>query len=235
MIATLQGGTVEPGARPCLAQFPLTAAESVMRNYAITTGISESRSPPLFQQALGPAFATLPVAVQDLHAVMSHRRWQGHARVTRGRGLMARLIATIMRFPPETGDTPLTVTMERRGQTERWIRNFNGRRFQSTLRLDKGRLTERFGVLTFTIALQVQDGKLHYPVTHGWLAGIPLPRWALPRSDTQEGTNGPHATFDVALSLPLIGAIVRYQGWLAPACTNSAEPVHGIAAPVKAS
>jgi Domain of unknown function (DUF4166) len=218
MIAALRAGTVPPGARPCLAEFPLTAAEAVMHGYAITTGITETPSPHLFQQALGPAFSALPPQVQDLHAVMSHRCWRGRAQVTRGRGLIARAIATTMRFPPESRDTPLTVTMERVGQTERWTRNFNGRCFHSILRLHDGRLTERFGALSFTIALRAQDGKLHYPVTQGWFLGIPLPRWSLPRSDTHEAADGPRATFDVALSLPLIGPIVRYQGWLVPAC-----------------
>lgn len=219
MIAALRAGRVPSGARPCLAAFPLAAAEAVMARYAITIGITETPSPHLFQQALGPAFASLAAPVQDLHAVMSHRRWQGGASVTRGRGLIPRAIATIMRFPPESRDTPLTVTMERSGQTERWTRNFNGRRFRSTLRWNGTRLTERFGALTFTIALHAKDGQLHYPVTQGWFLGIPLPRWSLPRSDTTESTDGPHPTFDVALSLPLIGAIVRYQGWLQPAAS----------------
>jgi Domain of unknown function (DUF4166) len=47
--------------------------------------------------------------------------------------------------------------------------------------------------------------------------GIPLPGWSLPRSDTTEAADGPRTTFDVALSLPLIGPIVRYRGWVAPA------------------
>jgi hypothetical protein len=218
MIAALRGGTVPPGARACLAEFPLADAESLMHRYAIATGVTETPTPHLFQQALGPAFATLPVQVQDLHSVMSHRRWQGRAEVTRGHSVFARLIASVMRFPPDSRDTPVTVTMERHGATERWTRNFNGRRFHSTLRWNGHRLTERFGALTFTIALQAGDGKLHYPVTEGWFIGIPLPGWSLPRSDTAEAADGPRTTFDVALSLPLIGPIVRYRGWVAPAC-----------------
>lgn len=191
MIAALRAGSVPSGARACLAAFPLTDAEAVMRRYAITTGMTEAAAPHLFQQALGPTFAALPGPVQDLHAVMSHRRWQGRAEVTRGRGILARVIATIMRFPPDSRDTPVTVTMERQGTTECWTRDFNGRRFRSTLRWNGQRMTERFGALTFTIALQVRDGKLHYPVTQGWCLGIPLPRWSLPRSDTTEAADGP--------------------------------------------
>jgi hypothetical protein len=205
-----------PGARACIGEFPLAAAEAVMARYQIATGITETPVPFLFAQAV-PNFASLPQPVQDLHAVLTHRRWQGRARVTRGRGVMARIVSGVMRFPRDTPDTPLTVTMARYGDAEVWVRDFAGRRFQSTLRLHKGQMTERFGLLTFAIALHVQDGALHYPVTKGWFCGIPIPRWALPRSDTVEGAAGPRATFDVGLSLPIVGAIVRYQGWLEPA------------------
>jgi Domain of unknown function (DUF4166)/Saccharopine dehydrogenase NADP binding domain len=204
-----------PGARACLAEFPLQAAELVMAQYQIRTGIAEAAAPFLFEPVVA-GYAALPAAVKDLHAVMTQRRWQGRARVTRGRGLLARSVAGVMRFPPETADTPLTVTMERQGDAEVWVRDFAGRKFRSTLRLHKGRMTERFGLLRFAIALHVQDGALYYPVTKGWFCGVPIPRWALPRSDTAEGADGLRATFDVGLSLPLIGPIVRYQGWLEP-------------------
>jgi Domain of unknown function (DUF4166) len=131
--------------------------------------------------------------------------------------VMARVVAGVMRFPPESADVPLVVTMDRQGEREVWLRDFAGRRFRSTLRLHAGQMTERFGLLTFAIALRVQDGALHYPVTKGWFCGVPLPRMCLPRSDTVEAADGARATFDVALSLPVIGPIVRYQGWLAPA------------------
>ena len=153
-------------------------------------------------------------------------RWHGIwvLRISRGgtdRGGMRVLgigpDGPVMRFPPEAADVPLTVRMDRRGDAEVWIREFAGCRFRSTLRLHRGQMTERFGALTFAIALRVQGGVLQYPVTKGWFLGIPMPRWALPRSDTAEGADGGRATFDVALSLPVIGPVVRYQGWLVPA------------------
>ncbi|MGL4322277.1 MAG: DUF4166 domain-containing protein, partial [Paracoccaceae bacterium] len=214
MLARL-GGTV-PGARACLGEFPLAEAEAVMAGYQIVTGMAETPAPFLFPQAVA-GFADLPAPVQDLHSVMTQRRWQGRSRVTRGGGLLARVVAAVMRFPPEAEDVPLTVTMDRRGEAEVWTRDFAGRRFRSTLRLHERQMTERFGLLTFAIDLHVQDGALHYPVTKGWCCGIPLPRWSLPRSDTVEGSDGPRTTFDVSLSLPVIGPVVRYQGWLEPA------------------
>jgi hypothetical protein len=40
----------------------------------------------------------------------------------------------------------------------------------------------------------------------------------LPRRDTGEAADGPRTTFDVTLGQPLFGPIVRYRGWVAPAC-----------------
>ena len=82
-------------------------------------------------------------------------------------------------------------------------------------------MTERFGPFTFTLALQVTDGRLRFPVIAGRVGRVPLPRAILPRSvatEWQEETpDGPRARFDVALSLPIAGPLVRYQGWVRPA------------------
>jgi hypothetical protein len=148
--------------------------------------------------------------------VMDQRHWQGEARVTRGTHPLARFVAAVMRFPAAQDRVPVTVTMQRRGADEVWTRDFNGRRFRSTLRLRQGQMTERFGPMTFTIALHLRDGALHYPVTAGHCLGIPIPKRWLPISVATEVAEGQNACFDVALSLPYIGFIVRYQGVLRP-------------------
>jgi len=111
--------------------------------------------------------------------------------------------------------------MERCGPTERWTRRFGASTFLSTLRARNGRMTERFGPFTFTLGLEVKGDSLIFPVISGRLGPIPLPRVILPRSDAvetvEETPKDPRARFDVALSLPLVGALVRYQGWLMPA------------------
>jgi hypothetical protein len=217
LLAKLRDGAVAPGARAAVAVFTRAEAEVALHRHQIVTGRSETPAPHLFATALGPAFTRLPAAVQDLHSVMDQRCWTGQAQVTRGAGWLARVVAWIMRFPPAGAAVPLTVRMERRGETERWTRDFAGRKFRSTLRLRDGQMTERFGILTFTIGLQVQDGALHYPVTAGRALGIPIPAFALPRSVTTETAGADRAQFDVGLHVPLIGLIVRYRGWLTPA------------------
>ena len=218
MLIRLAAEQVAPGARACLAEFPLADAVAAMDGLAITTQRCESPFPLIFAEAMAADFARLPPALCDLHSVIDLRHFRGEARIDRGRGLLARIVARIMGFPPAAENVPVQVTMERRGDSERWTRDFGERRFHSTLSLGPKGLRERFGALDFDIGLRLQDGALHYPVTAGRLFGLlPMPRWLLPVSETIEAVD-PHgrATFDVALSHPLCGQIIRYRGWLKP-------------------
>lgn len=215
LLAALMRGALTPGARPCLDDLTLAEAEGALAQHAITTTLHTTAVLPHFAQVLGPAWKDLPPALQALHCLADTRRWSGRSRITRGNGRLARGIARALRFPAAAEDMPVTVTMQRHGVTEVWTRDFGGQRFRSTLRPVPGAMIERFGPLSFEIALRVRDGALHYPVTRGWCLGLPLPRVLLPVSRTEERVDDQgRATFDVALSHPLTGPIVRYQGWL---------------------
>lgn len=220
MVAKLRAGEVAPGARACLGEFTLAEMEAMTGALVLTYARHDTALVPVFRQALGPAFDTLPRPVQDLHTVLAHRRWSGSARVDRGTGLRARIICAAVGFPPATDATPVTVTMERREEAEIWVRDFGGKRFRSHLRSagtpGDGVVSERFGPLTFRIGLEVVKGKLTYPVLSGHCGPIPIPRWLLPRSETVEASDGETATFDVAVSLPGAGLLVRYRGRLTP-------------------
>jgi hypothetical protein len=145
--------------------------------------------------------------------------FSGRAQITRGRGLLARLAASAVGFPPAGDDVPVTVTIARSGGGEAWERNFAGRRLRSFLSpsLRPGHIRERFGLATYEIELPVEDGALHFPVRRGWLLGIPLPSVLLPVSCTREFAVDGQFRFDVGLYAPLTGhLIVRYQGCLRP-------------------
>ncbi|MCK0167902.1 DUF4166 domain-containing protein [Jannaschia sp. S6380] len=217
MVAKLLAGQVAPGARACLGEFTLAEARDKSADLALTFATDEASITPVFARALGPAHAELPPSVRDLHDVLHRRRWSGTASVERGTGLVARLICAIMRFPPAAGRVPVTVDKHRHGDTENWTRDFGGRRFRSHLRADTrpGCVTERFGALTFRIRLTPTAEGLAYPVEAGRLGPIPIPRALLPRSDTLEAAEGQAATFDVALSMPFVGPLVRYRGRIA--------------------
>lgn len=218
MHARLRDGTVPAGARACVAEFALAEAEAAMADFDIATERTSRPFPLVFAQTLGPAFHQLPRAVQDLHTVMDVRRWRGEADIEAGTGRLARLVRGMMGFPPDGTRIPVAVRMERQGGAEVWERRFAGRPLRSRLAPGgPGRVRERFGPLSFDIALKVEDGRLAYPVVAGRCLGVPLPRVLLPVSRTAESVDAAgRATFDVELSLPGIGRIVRYRGWLVP-------------------
>nr|WP_319383049.1 DUF4166 domain-containing protein [uncultured Roseibium sp.] len=174
--------------------------------------------PCLFQRALGARFGDLPRAVRDLHAVTKRSTWQGRARVTRGRSAIGGVICRIVGFPPEADDIPVSVTIDRRGDTEVWYRDFGGKPFASVLCLrdssERGHITERFGVMAFDIDLQLAEDRLEFPVTRGRIMGVPLPKAVLPVSEAGEFETDGRFHFDVRVSLPGIGDLVRYQGFL---------------------
>ncbi|WP_237353253.1 SDR family oxidoreductase [Xanthobacter sp. YC-JY1] len=218
MFERLLAGKVPPGARPCVAEFALAEAEAAMANLDISTESTAREFPLVFAETLGAAFGALPPAVRDLHTVMDVRRWSGEADVEEGTGHLARLVRMLMGFPAPGTAIPVKVRMERRGEAEIWERRFAGRPLRSRLaRAGAGILRERFGPLSFDIALNVVGGRLAYPVVAGYCAGLPLPRALLPISETIESMDAEgRVTFDVAISLPRVGRIVRYRGWLVP-------------------
>ncbi|WP_394178139.1 DUF4166 domain-containing protein [Yoonia maritima] len=210
-----QPSQVPAGARPAVAVVSLDAICDGMADLAVSTEAITEEVQPLFALHLGADNATLPVEVQELHDVYGPRRWAGRGSVTRGKSVWARLLGTLFRFPPESSDIPVRVMMLPYNGGERWERDFDGQRFTSCLRQHKGQMTERFGPFTFTLGLHVSDDKLHFPVTSGRIGPIPLPRFALPKSVSQEYAKDGRFYFDIALMAPFTRAlVVHYRGWL---------------------
>lgn len=220
MCKRLLAGQGVAGARPCLGAFSLQEVEEMMSDLKVGFGRREVALVPVFQTALGDGFAELAPALRDLHLVQHHRRWKGRAQITCGRGLLARLLCRIVGFPPAGQDVVVKVSMQRVGQVEHWVRNFDGKRFRSALSVtdvNTGAVWERFGPFQFEIGLKASGQRLEYPVRRARLFGMPWPMALTPKSDTFEGQDEMgRATFDVAISLPIVGRLIHYQGWLEP-------------------
>jgi len=217
----LVDGTVASGARACLGEITLEEISAATSHLRAATHTDTDRQPCLFQLALGSDFDALPEPVRALHKVFDQRRWSGEARVSRGRSVLSKLLCRIIGFPPEADRSPVTVTIERRADSEIWRRDFGGKLFKSQLSLSgspgSGIVQERFGPLTFDIHLKHQNGALAFPVGRGRILGLPLPAWMLPSSEAVEAEEAGRFNFDVRISLPGVGLLVHYQGWLRPA------------------
>ncbi len=208
----LLAGRIEPGARDASGLLVLAQFERIFADMAIGCETVEDMHAPLYARAMGGRFAELPRAVQAMHEVHGDGGASGEGTVTRGKGL-ARLIGSIMRFPPD-GSWPLQVSFTERGGKETWVRDFGGHRFASELSLEGDGVAERFGPLRFAFDLPSDASGLGM-VLRRWTAfGVPMPRALEPRIVAREWEDGGRFRFEVGVRLPLIGEVVRYTGWL---------------------
>jgi hypothetical protein len=207
----------KPGARACLSDLELPEIEAAMADFNIRFERECSTLRALFFSVPGLDLGELPEPIPASHLVFHTRVLQGRARVDRGRSRAAQLLCRIFGFPATCDDieVEVTKTREAEGEGECWQRRFGTRRFHSYLRICDGRMRERFGIFEFELGLHIADDALHFPVRRGWLLGLPLPHWLLPRSEAREYIEKERFHFDVAMHAPLgIGLMVRYRGWL---------------------
>ncbi|HLH91198.1 MAG TPA: DUF4166 domain-containing protein [Xanthobacteraceae bacterium] len=218
----LDGRRPAPGARAALRELELADYEALFARRRIVSGVRDAAdaAAPLYRRLLGEAYAALPAPIQAMHDLTGTLAVEGRATVERGSGVLARAIAALFGFPPAARDIPVKVDFVLRDGREIWRRDFAGRTFVSTQEAGQGRfdrlMCERFGPFAFGIAL-VCDAERLTLVFRGWRAfGIPLPRAFAPRATAFEAVDGGRFRFYVEIKLPLIGLLVRYQGWLAP-------------------
>jgi hypothetical protein len=217
----LSGKKPASGARPGTRDVELQDYEAIFQTKKIYTGQREttenSSHAPLYQRLLGTAWESLPTSLKKLHTV---QKAEGRAKVEVGRNPIAWLIATVVGFPKAGDDIPVKVSFEKKNNGELWQRTFAGRSFFSFHTEGRGRserlLSEQFGPFKFNQALVFADGKLSFVVRNWTMFGIPLPRILAPMGDAFEREADGRFHFHVEIKLPVIGLIVRYQGWLIP-------------------
>jgi hypothetical protein len=215
----LDGEAPAPGARPATRELELEDYERLFARRTIYTGVRETAAGGcLYAGLLGTAWQELPAEIRNMHDWPGKAEARGTAAVERGAGLLARLIAKLFGFPAAAEQVPVTVRFAARDGVETWTRAFGGARFSSTQFAGKGRaehlLCERFGPLTFAMALVVANGRLSL-VPRSWdLLGLPLPLSLCPRADAHESVEDGLFRFHVEIRHPLTGLIVRYRGAL---------------------
>ncbi|MBV9591370.1 MAG: DUF4166 domain-containing protein [Hyphomicrobiales bacterium] len=226
--AIRRGKAPAPGARAAIREVALSEYEELFAARQITTGMREeiSEDDTLYRRILGKAWTELPSEIHDIHNVADISWARGRARVERGRSVLARLAAWFVGFPESAKDIEITVKFEAQDGVERWTRRFGEKSFSSRQFAGSGRssnlLCEDFGLLSFAMALVVDEGRLRL-IPRRWSAlGIPLPQWLCPRAIAYETVDNGRFHFHVEIGHALTGLIVRYRGWLVP-MHNSAK------------
>ena len=216
----LNGHRPPAGARDGTADVKLTDYEDQFSSRRIFAGAREKSARPLYRRLLGSAYDTLPPTLQRLHDLDCHLIAEGRAKIERGQGILARLIATAFGFPLAGNDIPVTVDFRRDKACEVWRRGFAGREFSSIQEEGRGGfdrlLRERFGPATFGLALVVEAGRLRLLMRRWTLFGVTMPIALAPECDVHEYEKQGRFHFFVDLGLKWVGPIVRYQGWLEP-------------------
>lgn len=224
LLRRLAGGArPESGARPAAGSVTLADFEAGFKRFAIRSGVRRNGAGesalPLYQRLLGRAWNDLPSSVRAMHdAGEGEYTATGRARVDRGTGLTASVVAAIIGLPKAAGDVAVRVRFRIEGSRETWIRDFGGRRFKSVQSEGRGRnaclLAEDFGPVRVLMALVTDGPKLRLMVRSWRFLGIPLPLALAPGGEVYEEERDGRFNFHVEIAAPLIGLIVRYVGWL---------------------
>ena len=218
----LAGQRPAAGARPGHRDLELADYAALLARHGIKTGLRHGDTgQPLYHHVMGERFAQLAPPLQLLHAGAKELVMTGKASVSRGASPVTRLACFLFGFPPTGEEIDVTVRIAAVGRRETWVRNFSGRRFQSTQEPGGGHrdglIVERFGPFAFAMAAVERQGGIELVLRSWSLLGLPLPRWAMPTSRAIEHGSDGRFNFDVAFGLPLFGKIVHYKGWLVAA------------------
>jgi hypothetical protein len=226
----LDGRRPPPGARAAVRDLELEDYDRLFAGRAIVTGFRDDAVAgvsPLYARILGEAWNHLPAEIRDLHDVGDGATTEGRARVERGSGLLARLTAAIFGLPRTNSDIAVRVRFDAANGVETWMRSFGADHFRSRQFAGRGRsdrlLCERFGPLTFAMALVAEGDRLSLVLRRWSLFGLPLPMWLCPRSDSYENTEAGRFNFHVKISHPLTGLIIRYDGRLTRVRTAASQ------------
>lgn len=215
-VKAIAAGRVAPGARACVGVLTLDDIVAEMAPHGLATETVAERG-AIYARAIGPAFDALPAPIRALHETPGRSLWRGEAMTDGASGPLAALVARIVGFPKAQAACWAEVAIEADGDRSVWRRRIGGHGFASVLSHPRpgGRVSERFGPLSMDLTLTPEGERLVYRVD-GWRLGpIPLPRALAPSTRAHEEVDGEgRFVFDVEISAPLIGRLVRYRGWL---------------------
>lgn len=174
----------------------------------------------IYQRKLGAKFDQLPERLREFHSLDGPKHWRGKSSISGGRGFILKFVRALFGFPAPTDyihvDVKITNGINDGVAFERWQRVFGDKPFHSVLSLEKnGMFIERFGILQFEIGLSTNKRGIEMPVVDWKVGAIPLPLFLAPKSETLEFQDDQgRFCFDVKVTLPIIGVLMHYQGWL---------------------
>jgi hypothetical protein len=213
LVAELASGrAVEPGARPCVGVLASSQILAQAEGLAITAHEIAGRG--LYESAMGPAYERLHATVRAFHDLSGNVELHGEVETDESRGALGAFIARLLGAPRVKARGAIRFELRAEGRQETWIRHFPHRTMASTLRLHGTGVVEMLGAARLTFALEEEGGGLVMVLRSMRFLGIPCPRWLMPRIHAREHGRDGRLHFDVRASVPLVGQVTGYRGWL---------------------
>ena len=168
----------------------------------------------LYEAILGAQYTELAPAVQAFHRIAGRVALHGEVETEPPASRLARWLAWSIRTPRTPTRGPIHFTLDATPLQETWTRHFPHQTTRSTLSLHRGRITERPGAVRLFFALEAERGVLQMRLEGLRFLGIPCPAWLRPDVLAEETGNGDRFHFNIRASVPLLGVVAAYRGYL---------------------
>lgn len=171
-------------------------------------------SASLYEQVMGADFQALAPELRAFHSTTGKLHLRGRCLVAGPTSILGRLAGLVFRLPPNCGYSELTFDLDADDSHEIWRRHFPGRTMTSRMRVVAGELVERLGPVNLHFALHERHGNLVMDLRRITCLGISCPQWLMPKVVAEERGVGGRLYFNVSASMPGIGSLVSYRGFL---------------------
>lgn len=168
----------------------------------------------LYETVLGAQYAQLAPAVQAFHRIAGVAALHGEVETEPPASRPARWLAWCIRTPRTPMRGPIRFTLDATATEETWTRYFPSHTMRSTLCLHQGCIMERLGAVRLFFALEAEQGKLRMRLESLRFLGIPCPAWLRPAVVAEETGHGDRIHFNIRASVPLLGLVAAYRGYL---------------------
>lgn len=178
-------------------------------------------SSSIVREWFGPRFNELHPLLQELHSHGGALR--GWVSVDFGIGIagtIGKRLASKLDIPATAGKHQFEVNIRHTDDALHWDRRFgSSSRMCSTFHpfgsSADGYWIERTGPIQMKLAVDIIEGGWHWRCVDIRLRDIPFPDWLLPRTTAYKRIEDGKYRFHVAISLPVIGQVLCYNGLLA--------------------
>ena len=169
----------------------------------------------LYQRVLGENFAQLPPVLRAFHALPQGGQARGFVKVQHGCGWLRRVLARLLRLPPQGERVEVRLQVQTKNEGEIWLRHFDGVPVQTLQWQRDNYLIEKAGPLCFAFYVSANENELRFNFSHNEIGGFRLPFPVL-RVDAVARGKENFWHIQVKIRAPLFGLLAEYRGEITP-------------------